>query len=321
MTEPCPVCDTALNSSPTGIGTSADVNEYSCPRCGRFRLTSEVQMDLPTQLSANKDNKAKISHALRRAQEANSIAYLDEATFKRMLEVPLPRPREQADLLIRWIANASDGPGEDVKYSSLEAEGVAGAKNAQGLKLILQHLEESKLLQSKPISRISTDPIDKASQLTFDGWEHFEKIQAGTIFYRKAFMAMKYGEVTLDSLFESTLKPSAKLAGFDLIRQDQTHRAGLIDNLMRVNIQTCDFVIADLTHHNPGAYWEAGYAEGLGKPVIFTCKKSVFDRNKTHFDTNHHTTIVWDEKDPGVAGEKLTATIRATLPHLAKMSD
>ena len=44
-------------------------------------------------------------------------------------------------------------------------------------------------------------------------------------------------------------------------------------------------------------------------------------QQKTHFDTNHHLTVLWDEADLSKAGEQLKATIRATLPHLAKMND
>ena len=58
-------------------------------------------------------------------------------------------------------------------------------------------------------------------------------------------------------------------------------KAGLIDDRLRVEIRTSRFLIADLTHENAGAYWEAGFAEGLGKPVIYTCEKSKFDTAKT----------------------------------------
>jgi nucleoside 2-deoxyribosyltransferase len=112
-----------------------------------------------------------------------------------------------------------------------------------------------------------------------------------------------------------------KQAGFDLFRLDEAPKAGLIDDNMRVSIRTSDFVISDLSDDNPGAYWEAGYAEGLGKPVIYTCEKEKFEKEKPHFDTNHHLTIIWDKKNSQEAGEKLKATIRATLPHLAKMQD
>ena len=46
---------------------------------------------------------------------------------------------------------------------------------------------------------------------------------------------------------------------------------------------------------NSGAYWEAGFAEGLGRPVIYTCEKRYFDEHKTHIDANHSLTIVWSE--------------------------
>ena len=98
-------------------------------------------------------------------------------------------------------------------------------------------------------------------------------------------------------------------------------KAGLIDDRLRVEIQTSRFLIADLTHENAGAYWEAGYAEGLGKPVIYTCEKAKFEEQKTHFDTNHHLTVVWDADNLSEAADELKATIRATLPGEAKLTD
>jgi len=98
-------------------------------------------------------------------------------------------------------------------------------------------------------------------------------------------------------------------------------KAGLLDDRLRVEIQTSRFLIADLTHENAGAYWEAGYAERLGKQVIYTCEKEKFEEQKTHFDTNHHLTVVWDADNPHEAAEALKATIRATLPGEAKLTD
>lgn len=134
-------------------------------------------------------------------------------------------------------------------------------------------------------------------------------------------MAMKFGDAKLDEILENVFRPSAKRAGFDLLKLDDTPKAGLIDDRLRVEIQSSDFLVADLTHDNLGAYWEAGYAEGLGKPVIYTCEKSKFESTKTHFDTNHHLTILWDANAPESSGVHLTATIRSTLPHIARLSD
>lgn len=115
--------------------------------------------------------------------------------------------------------------------------------------------------------------------------------------------------------------PAVQKTGFDLITLNDSKRAGLIDDRLRVEIMTSRFLVADLTHDNEGAYWEAGFAEGLGKPVIYTCEKNKFERDKTHFDTNHHLTIIWDIKEPLKAVEDLKATIRATLPAEAKLND
>ena len=65
--------------------------------------------------------------------------------------------------------------------------------------------------------------------------------------------------------------------GYDLVDMNDIARAGIIDNIMRTQIRDAAFVIVDLTHDNPGAYWEAGYAEGLGKPVIYICEKEKFE--------------------------------------------
>ena len=82
---------------------------------------------------------------------------------------------------------------------------------------------------------------------------------------------------------------------------------------MRVQIRDSAFVIVDLTHANPGAYWEAGYAEGLGKPVIYICEKAKFEKDSTHFDTNHCTTIPWTKGDGEGFRKELIATLRRSL--------
>jgi nucleoside 2-deoxyribosyltransferase len=63
--------------------------------------------------------------------------------------------------------------------------------------------------------------------------------------------------------------------------------AGLIDDQIRAALLSARFVLADLTFGSHGAYWEAGFAEGFNIPVIYTCEKKEWQKNKTHFDTNH----------------------------------
>ena len=134
-------------------------------------------------------------------------------------------------------------------------------------------------------------------------------------------MAMQYDDPILDVVFLACFKPAVAATGFRLERLDVRPRAGLIDDRLRVEIRTSRFLVADLTHGNQGAYWEAGFAEGLGKPVIYTCEKDRFDKMKPHFDTNHHLTVLWRPGSLDQAAERLKATIRWTLPDEANLTD
>lgn len=318
MSTNCPVCGSALQSENPIPGPG--VTTYQCQRCGNFALTGTLVATLPSLLSQDVDGPAKLSHALRRSHERSETLQLGTNTAKAILKHPLPRPREQADLLIRWLAENVPGPGESVWIEFSKHGSIIGSKSPGGFELVVDHLFASGLVtgnQPKTASR-----GDRAhATLSFGGWEHYERLRQGSAVYRKAFMAMEFGDPILERVLKEVFKLSAKQAGFDLFKLDDVPKAGLIDDRLRVEIQGSDFVIADLTHDNLGAYWEAGYAEGLGKPVIYTCEKSKFDSTQTHFDTNHHLTIPWDCNAPEAAGANLKATIRATLPHLARLMD
>jgi nucleoside 2-deoxyribosyltransferase len=132
---------------------------------------------------------------------------------------------------------------------------------------------------------------------------------------------MSFRNDGLVKFFRDQLKPAVRATGFELFRLDERPRAGLIDNRLRVEIRESRFLVADLSDANAGAYWEAGFAEGLGKPVIYLCHRKVFEEKGTHFDTNHSHTIKWSEDDADGCVKELKATIRATIPSEAVMSD
>jgi nucleoside 2-deoxyribosyltransferase len=134
-------------------------------------------------------------------------------------------------------------------------------------------------------------------------------------------MAMQFDDPDLDLVIEKSFRPAVQRAGFELRLITDRQPAGLIDDQLRVALRTSRFVIADLTHHNRGAYWEAGFAEGLGRPVIYTCREKEWHDQKTHFDTNHLVTVIWSSDKLEDAAQKLTATIRATLPDEATMAN
>ena len=67
------------------------------------------------------------------------------------------------------------------------------------------------------------------------------------------------------------------------------------------------FVVVDLTHRNNGAYFEEGYAMGLGKTVIQLCKKGT----PLHFDIAQKNTILWEKEEeiPLRLKDRIDATV------------
>jgi hypothetical protein len=314
----CPVC--AIEGASTARDQNGrDTTNVQCKHCGEFLISGSLEASLPDYLQ-QPDAAAKLSHVTRKASDVEQPLLLTTYLAEAVIEKPLPRPREQADLLVQWLAQHSPAPGESVAISFEEHGAVVGARSHAGLAMLLDHLKKTHLVDG-PSGRYISGEVYGNVHLTFEGWEHYETLRIGSVSYRKAFMAMKFGDDQLNAMLDKVFRSSAKRAGFDLFKLDDAPRAGLIDDRLRVEIRAADFVIADLSHDNLGAYWEAGYAEGLGKPVIYTCEKSKFETTRTHFDTNHHLTIIWSDEEAEIAGEQLTQTIRATLPHLAVLVD
>jgi nucleoside 2-deoxyribosyltransferase len=90
----------------------------------------------------------------------------------------------------------------------------------------------------------------------------------------------------------------------------------------RAKIRAARFLVAELTDENRGAYWEAGFAEGLGKKVYYVCEASKFATVKTHFDTAHMLTVKWKPDDMTlVALDELKSAVRNDFPIDAIQSD
>lgn len=314
---PCPICN---SNAPVSASRPAPGNRYGrfveCGQCGSYFASEEAVHDLPGTLRGDPDRIARVAYGVRRMGRGTAPPFLTTNVIENLLATPLPSVFEQANNLILWVGEQATGPGENVDLDALKHRFVVGAKAPAGFEFLVTHLRNTGVLVGSQTAGGFANV-----GLTFGGWEHFHEIQRGTVDSRKAFMAMQYGEPEIDRMVNDVFRPAVAQTGFTLVRLDDQPRAGLIDDRLRVEIRASRFLVADLTHQNAGAYWEAGYAEGLGKPVIYTCEQTVFEREQTHFDTNHHLTVIWDSGAPDRAAEQLKATIRATLPDVAKLED
>ena len=234
-------------------------------------------------------------------------------------------PAIQKMNLIRYIGDRVSESGEPIPFflktipkigaPSAEFLEQIGAPSAEFLEQLVEELCERGIIK---MTRPNAGDVYKFAgvNLTLDGWEQYEAEKRGGFAGNNGFLAMQFNESDLEAFVREVVKPAVKEdLGYDLVDMRDVGKAGIIDNIMRIQIRDAKFVIADLTHDNNGAYWEAGYAEGLGKPVIYICEKEKFDTKKTHFDTNHCTTVPWSksrDKDEDFRRE-LIATIRRSL--------
>ncbi|WP_282608971.1 hypothetical protein [Pelagibius sp. Alg239-R121] len=224
-----------------------------------------------------------------------------------------PNPSEQATNIIKYVGNEVAVSGEPVPSLPIEFYAVVGAPNPEfAAQLALELVSRGLLSGVNASSKDGSGLIN--INLTLDGWDSYEAEKRGRIAGNYGFMALQFNNDILDSFIKNSVKPAVKEAtGYDLVDMRDIPRAGIIDNIMRAQIRDAAFVIVDLTHDNSGAYWEAGYAEGLGKPVIYTCEKTKFDEAKTHFDTNHCTTVLWSVENGDEFNLELIATLRRSL--------
>jgi hypothetical protein len=295
---------------------------YDCRRCGRFNLGEMAQVHAEAELPSNPRLRAITSHIIRKMHRGGQTPTIDDRLLQTIwMEGQLPSPAQQADTFIQLIAERNSTPGEFVNFTGAELCGLIGTGDegktsaTGGLSFILDHLKDEGLVDN----RQAPDAI--GLRLNFPGWRRLENIQHSTAESTTAFVAMKFGRALTDTLYLNYLKPAVKQAGFDLRRLDDRPQPGLIDQRMEVELRTAKFVVPELTYGNRGAYWEAGFAHGLGKPVFYLCDGARFRRVGTHFDTNHHFTIFWNASDMAKAGDELKTAIRFALPGDAKLTD
>ena len=113
------------------------------------------------------------------------------------------------------------------------------------------------------------------------------------------------------AIYESHIAPAIRAAGYDSLHVGKVEFTGdIIEEIMR-QVRRSRFIVADFTEQKHGVYWEAGFALGMGLPVLWTCRQEFV--GKCHFDTNHFNHIVWTQPDELAIA--LTRRIEAMIGH------
>lgn len=315
----CPVCLSLdgfdCKSAPFG---KKDASLFDCSVCGGFAISrTALHDDLDSRLpNFTRVKRAALSHKIRldNEREKKPRMWLSDQLSEFLEEGPsLPTPASQATNIIRWIGTQVQETGEAAANLSPEFQAFIGAPSRQFACELLIELRDRNLVSGLFLPELNGPPHAQDLNLTLSGWELFDQEQKGLVSGGYGFIALKFGDPTLDTLINDHIKPALAEIGYKTIDLRDVSQAGVIDNIMRMHIRDCAFLIADLTHENAGAYWEAGFAEGLGKPVLYICESEKFEKERTHFDTNHCTTVPWRTGEESEFVRELIATIRRSL--------
>ena len=322
-------CTFCLSSVPRAKSQKryGDLQEVNCPCCGRFRITGTMIDVLPHwDLSATQ--WTALAYDLKQMTSRSEPPRLDRDVLRVLKEsAKLPHPDQILDDFAIWTGSQSRWPGDTINVNYSEHRTVLGAVDQNAFNYMINCMERSGYFGGDVLTTMSGVPEARYAgcSLTPKGWQRFRELSSSRAARKYGFMAMKYGDDEVDAVVRNHFAPQVALTGFDLKRLDDGQPAGLIDDQLRVRIRQARFLVCDLTHGNRGAYWEAGFAEGLGIPVIYTCRRDVFDEPNhpchPHFDASHWVTVAWDPADPSAAATKLKATVRATLPAEARLED
>ena len=146
-------------------------------------------------------------------------------------------------------------------------------------------------------------------ELLTEGWKRADELQKkDSKDSKNVFIAMSFASSMTKT--REAIKEAITACGYVPRVMDEIEHNHQIVPEMLYEIRQARFVIADLTGHNNGAYYEAGYALGFGKEVIQLCSKEAFAEDG-HFDVRQINTIQWETEDD--LKEKLIKRIRATI--------
>lgn len=337
----CPICG-SKNTSRSSPSEPFGAPFYACPVCGRyeidFRKNNFNKNHLASYLALNsfrENDYSEYRYHTTRTKEfcdkystefktGNNIQgwpiHIDPGTVENWFPKKFS---DRIDLALLYINAQVKHIGQKVMFSFPELLSVffidRYEQDASGyydkkwnerdrascydeLSYIVDYLQKSSYINYE---EISDDDQWANISLTPEGYARVDELQKHTETGVNVLVAMKFGDETIP--LREAIRQGISNAGYNAVFIDEVQHNNLITPELLSHIRDSRFVVVDLTHQNNGAYFEEGYAMGLGKPVIQLCKEGT----KLHFDIAQINTIMW--KDEADITERLTNRIKATI--------
>lgn len=229
--------------------------------------------------------------------------YINNEFLEKIInEASIPKsPREKLDNLILTLfeMQTCDGGKIDVKKNNpIWAEFIYKLyfKNHTEYWFYLNSLKTKGLVDFVELANKEMGPDTNFIRFTFLGLDYVMEIQDDGENSKRCFIAMSFGD-GMDNI-RLSIKNACEKTGYPnpiIIDEIQIDSHVTINDAIISNIRKSKFCIADFTEQRDGVYFESGFALGLGKKVIYTCRRDWFD--KTHFDINHFPHIIYDNNE------------------------
>ena len=305
MEQKCPVCQS--DATTKGLGPLNQEIEVICPICGHYVITTEAEglLDQKQHMVASwlyyhmkfdESGKCKSIFKITESRIED-----DDARCFTIEDIVNWYPRsfvEKADLFLELVAEKSEVIGNTISFSGKRAicacfgkfnfmisDGKTISHQADQFILFATHLREMGYLTP---TRNLNDVI-----LSAKGWIRVDELNKHSTHNKDIFVSMAFNDGTKDT--REAIRAGIIGAGYSPEFIDEIiHNHQIMPEMFRL-IRECKLLIMDVSDPNYGAYYEAGYALGLGKEVIITCREQEFHdvNNKPHFDIAQKQILVW----------------------------
>ncbi|MBX3615647.1 hypothetical protein [Nitrosomonas sp.] len=282
------------------------------PICGTYSITD----DAATELSRAIENKRKIANVLAQ-RKCRGIDILTRITIEKsgkngdwsleaiqdLLSLYPASPLEMLDEALINISYLIKHPSEEVSITEDEVWYLY-SYDLNSSSYILRQFEQLGFIKLS-----SNGPVKQRFTIEAGGWNKLSQLQKNLSKFRKqAFVAMWFDK-TMDSFYQNGIKPAIEADGTKCIRIDlQEHNNKICDEII-AEIRRSNYLVADFTGNRGGVYYEAGFAYGLGIPVIWTIHQDHLAN--VHFDTRQYNHIVYETEEE--LKERLLSRIKATI--------
>jgi hypothetical protein len=311
----CILCEEETIRDSSLLSVGIDSHYYECNYCGKYIIDG---LSISTSATfQNKEKKFKIACVLneRRLKDLPGVA-LDEKTDLGNPVCGLPRisenelldsfPKNANEILNRTLLNLSrmvlpSQPFSEIPLDNKQNQLNSFTEDWNVCKNLLKELSENGLIRFTGTGGI---PIIIKSK----GWETIEKLKTTNIESKQAFVAMWFNNF-MDDFYDNGIYKAIKEAGYNPFKINSKDFNGKICDEIIAEIRRSKFLIADFTGRRGGVYFEAGFAHGLGREVIFTVNERCI--KKLHFDTRQYNHIVYNS--PEDLYKQLLNRIRATI--------